>query len=135
MHERKIKTGILSMPLSFRLRTVRSILEALAGCAELGIFHRDLKPDNLLLDSNLNVKLGDFGLARTVHAPLRQLTDSVRTNEAIDRWVVDRGGATMSYVSDQNELGRRPQLSRLRTHQEVLLRRCKHFGTGRRKSF
>ena len=28
-----------------------------------GVFHKDIKPDNLFVDENFNLKIGDFGFA------------------------------------------------------------------------
>ncbi len=46
------------------LRCIRQILAGLAHLHRLGLVHRDIKPDNLLLDSAGNVKVADMGLAR-----------------------------------------------------------------------
>ncbi|QDZ21184.1 serine/threonine protein kinase [Chloropicon primus] len=44
----------------------RDLLSALHALHSNGIVHCDLKPSNILLDENGRVKLGGFGLARTV---------------------------------------------------------------------
>ena len=47
-------------------KLIRQILEAVRYIHEKKLIHRDLKPGNIFLDENLNVKLGDFGLAKIV---------------------------------------------------------------------
>ncbi|KAG1664359.1 Cyclin-dependent-like kinase 5 [Nymphon striatum] len=55
------------------------LLQGLAFCHCHNVFHRDLKPQNLLINKNGELKLADFGLARAFGIPVRCYSAEVVT--------------------------------------------------------
>jgi tRNA A-37 threonylcarbamoyl transferase component Bud32 len=49
------------------LGLARQILEGLVEAHRLGVVHRDLKPQNIMIDKEGNAKIMDFGIARSLH--------------------------------------------------------------------
>ncbi len=47
----------------------KQVCEGLAEAHELGVVHRDLKPQNIMIDDKGKAKIMDFGIARSVEAP------------------------------------------------------------------
>ena len=77
------------MPPHAATAVLRSVLTGLSAVHSRGLVHRDIKPDNVLINADHRVKLGDFGLVR---AASRQAT-------------TDQIVGTVSYLSPEQVTG------------------------------
>ena len=72
------------------LETMRGVLEGLAYLHERGVVHRDVKPENILVERNGHARLVDFDL-------------SVRADETLSRPTL---AGTIAYLSPEQARGR-----------------------------
>lgn len=58
---------------------MHQLLKGIAFCHENRVLHRDLKPQNLLINNRGQLKLADFGLARAFGIPVNTFSNEVVT--------------------------------------------------------
>jgi len=80
------------IPLLDCLRWAKETADGLTAAHAEGITHRDIKPDNVLLDSRRQIRIADFGLARL--ATSTQLTQT------------GAGMGTLKYMSPEQATGK-----------------------------
>lgn len=85
------------LPWEFLRKPVSELCAALAYAHAENVIHRDLKPDNLLMDSRGRLKLTDFGVAAMASDLARRGTIT--------------GGGTLHYMSPQQVQGKHPQIT------------------------
>ena len=75
-----------------RLNLFASVCDAVHHGHQKGVIHRDLKPDNILVDSNGDPKIIDFGVARATDADLAVTTMQTTMGQLI---------GTLQYMSPE----------------------------------
>jgi cell division cycle 2-like protein len=105
--EHDLKTLLDNMASAFQIGEIKTIMLQLLSAIDFlhsnWIVHRDLKTSNLLMNNRGQVKVADFGLARSFGSPLGRMTQLVVTlwyrapelllgetkyNIAIDMWSI-----------------------------------------------
>ncbi len=85
------KANPLGLPADTVVSWIRQALVGLGACHDRGLLHRDIKPDNIFLDTPEFALLGDFGLAyqmdRDGTAPAEGSTYTI----APEMWSTGRG--------------------------------------------
>ncbi|HEX4001945.1 MAG TPA: serine/threonine-protein kinase [Candidatus Acidoferrales bacterium] len=92
-----------SFPFRKTLDLVLQICSGLKEAHAQGIVHRDLKPENIMIDAQGNVKIMDFGIARSMEAVTKLTGSMVGTPAYMAPEQV--GGKPVDYRTDIYSLG------------------------------
>ncbi len=77
--ETKLNNAAEPLPIPDVVKWIRDIAEGLENACRHGIVHHDIKPGNIMLDSDGNAKIGDFGIAQSILASPETLASAKET--------------------------------------------------------
>ncbi|KAJ0058808.1 hypothetical protein NL108_000523, partial [Boleophthalmus pectinirostris] len=91
----------VSVPMSLKARIILEILEGMVYLTERNILHKDIKPENILVDKDFHIKIADLGLA-TCQTWSRLTKEESRRKSQMGRSCGARGAGTLSYMAPEH---------------------------------
>ncbi|HBC89122.1 MAG TPA: hypothetical protein DCZ94_19460 [Lentisphaeria bacterium] len=64
--DKKLEENKEQFPINDVIKWIRDVAEGLDNARRHGIIHHDIKPANIMMDKDGNVKIGDFGIAQAM---------------------------------------------------------------------
>lgn len=91
----------VSVPMSVKSRIILEILEGMVYLTERKILHKDIKPENILVDKDFHIKIADLGLS-TCQTWSRLTKEESRRKSQKGLSCGARGAGTLSYMAPEH---------------------------------
>lgn len=89
------------VPVSIKARIIMEILEGMVYLTERNILHKDVKPENILVDKDFHIKIADLGLA-TCQTWSKLTKEESRRKSQMGGSCGARGAGTLSYMAPEH---------------------------------
>ncbi|MCA8925665.1 MAG: tetratricopeptide repeat protein [Planctomycetes bacterium] len=100
-HELEQRGGI---PAARAVRIAQSLAQAVAYAHSCSVIHRDIKPDNVLITSEGEPKLTDFGMARDLDATHARLTQSRASMGTPGYWAPEQAAGKTEQIGELTDV-------------------------------
>lgn len=94
-----------AMPVSRILEIAIPVADALAAAHHKGIAHRDVKPENIIIDERGRITVLDFGLAKLATSVFEEPDDGTGATASMDVTVEGRIIGTIHYMAPEQAQG------------------------------
>ncbi|KAF0046901.1 hypothetical protein F2P81_000534 [Scophthalmus maximus] len=91
----------ISVPVSIKGRIISEILEGMVYLTDRRVIHKDIKPENILVDKDFHIKIADLGLA-TCQTWSKLTKEESRRRSRIGQSAGARGPGTLSYMAPEH---------------------------------
>lgn len=91
----------VNVPISIKGRIILEILEGMVYLTERHVIHKDIKPENILVDKDFHIKIADLGLA-TCQTWSKLTRQESRRKSHRGQSAGARGAGTLSYMAPEH---------------------------------
>uniref|UniRef100_A0A8C8DT82 Receptor (TNFRSF)-interacting serine-threonine kinase 1, like n=1 Tax=Oryzias sinensis TaxID=183150 RepID=A0A8C8DT82_9TELE len=91
----------VKVPISIKGRIILEVLEGMIYLTEKRVIHKDIKPENILVDKDFHIKIADLGLA-TCQTWSKLTKEESRRKSRSGQTSGARGAGTLSYMAPEH---------------------------------